>query len=362
MRNKILVVDDAELNRELLAGILEDDYEIEMAEDGEIAIQKLYDMHEEILAVLLDLQMPKKDGFAVIDEMKKQMFTEKIPVLIISGECSVEIENKCFMLGVSDFIHKPFEPSIVRNRIRNSVELFMYKNRLEDKVEEQTHTLRKQNELLQQQAETLRKNNTKLIDVLGTVVETRNLESGQHIMRVKEFTRILARQVMADYPEYQLNDHMVKVIATASALHDVGKIGVKDEILLKPGRFTPEERKEMEFHTVYGADIISKIQGIWDDEYKQVSYEICRYHHERYDGRGYPDGLTGDEIPISAQIVSVADVYDALVSKRCYKDAYEMDRAFQMILAGECGVFSPKLMECLKKCRADFEELALRMR
>lgn len=361
-KNKILVVDDAFMNRMLLQDILEDDYEIETAEDGENAIEKLHSEHDKIVAVLLDLQMPKKDGFAVIDEMKQHLYTEKIPVLIISGEDAVEIENKCFELGVSDFIHKPFEPSIVKNRVKNSVELFMYKNRLEDKVAEQTETLREQNELLQHQTETLRKNNSKLIDILGTVVETRNLESGQHIMRVRGFTRILAKQVQKTYPEYGLTDHMVNVISTASALHDVGKIGVKDEILLKPGRFTPEERKEMELHTIYGADILNKIEGIWDDEYKKVSYEICRYHHERYDGGGYPDKLTGEEIPISAQIVSVADVYDALISKRCYKDEYEMDKAFQMILNGECGQFNPKLMECLKLCRKDFEALAMQMK
>lgn len=362
MYSRILVVDDAELNRVLLQDILEDEYEIEMACDGEEAIQKLADQQERIGAVLLDLQMPNKDGFAVLEEMRSQRMIDKIPVLIISGERSAETENRCFQMGAADFIHKPFEPSLVLNRVRNAVNLFMYKNQLEEKVEKQTETLRKQYKLLQMQAGKLKESNEKIIDILGTVVEYRNLESGEHIRRVKGFTRILANQLMKDYPEYGLTEHQIEVIVTASSMHDIGKITIPDSILLKPARLTKDEFEYMKSHTTRGCDIINQIKDIWDEEYRKVSYDICRHHHERYDGKGYPDGIKGDDIPISAQIVSVADVYDALVCERVYKEAYSPEVAFHMIITGECGVFSPKLLECFRKARGDFEQLAAKMK
>lgn len=358
MQNKILVVDDAEMNRELLRDILEDVYEVEMSEDGEEAVRKLEEMNEETAALLLDLQMPKMDGFAVLDEMKKHGWMKHIPVLIISGERAVEIESRCFELGVSDFIHKPFEPALVKNRVKNAVDLFAYKNKLEEKVKVQTETLRKQNRILQLQTEKLKENNERIIEVLGTVVESRSLESGEHIQRVKGYTKILAYQLMKDYPEYGLDEKQVEMMVAASSLHDVGKIAIPDKILLKPGRFTEEEFEYMKSHTTRGCDILNNIEDIWDDEYRQVSLEICRHHHERYDGKGYPDGLKGEEIPISAQIVSIADVYDALVCERVYKDAIPKDKAYHMIINGECGVFSPKLMECFRKSREAFEKLA----
>lgn len=362
MRDRILIVEDVELNREMLRDILGDSYLVEMAGDGEQAIEKVRENNNQIAAMLLDLQMPKMDGFAVIEEMKKQGWMNKIPILIISGESSVEIENKCFNLGVSDFIRKPFDPSIVKNRVKNTVDLFAYKNGLEEKVEKQTDTLRKQFRLLQLQAGKLKESNEKIIEILGAVVEYRNLESGQHIKRVKGFTRILADRMMKDYPEYGLDEQKIEMIVAASSLHDVGKIAIPDKILLKPGKLTEEEFDYMKSHTTRGCDILNNIEGIWEDDYRQISYEICRHHHERYDGKGYPDALKGEEIPISAQIVSVADVYDALVCERVYKDAYPRDKAFHMIINGECGIFSPKLMECFRKTRQEFEKLAEEMK
>ncbi len=358
MKNNILVVDDAELNRDLLETILEDEFIVDTAEDGEQGMNILTEKHDQIKAILLDLHMPKMNGFTFINEMKKQGWLEKIPVLVISGERSVDIENECFELGVSDFIHKPFEPSLVKTRVKNTVDLFLYKNELEEKVELQTATLKKQYKLLQIQAKKLKKSNLRIIDILGTVVEYRNLESGEHIKRVKGFTKLLAKQLMKDYPEYGLTDHIIEVIVSSSSLHDVGKITIPDQILLKPGRLTKDEFEYMKSHTTKGCSILNSIKDIWDDEYQKTSYEICRHHHERYDGTGYPDGLKGDEIPISAQIVSIADVYDALVCERCYKDAIPKDKAFHMILNGECGIFSPKLLECFRKSREQFEKLA----
>ncbi|MBD5480993.1 MAG: response regulator [Lachnospiraceae bacterium] len=356
MRNKVLVVDDQEMNRDLLEEILIKDYDVVKAPDGKQALEKLGQKDMNIVAVLLDLLMPEMDGFAVLDAMHEQGMLKRIPVLVISSEQTVNVEEKCFDYGVSDFIRKPFEPSIIQRRVKNTVDLFLYKEHLEDRVAVQTQAIRNQYQLLKEQAEKLEKNNEEIIDILGTVVECRDLESGDHIKRVKTFTRILAEQVMEDYPEYGLTPEKVRVIESASALHDVGKIAIPDNILLKPGKLTAEEFEIMKTHTTRGSELLNNIKDAWDDTYGKYCYEICRYHHERFDGRGYPDKLEGEAIPISAQIVSVADVYDALVSKRVYKDAYAIGEAYDMIVNGECGTFPPKILACFAKVRAAFEE------
>jgi len=358
MRDKVLIVDDAELNQEILEEILGLDYSIIKAGDGKKALKLLGEYYNEIAVLLLDLIMPGMSGFEVIEVMKEKGWMENIPVLIISGETEIETERKCFEYGVSDFIRKPFDNSLVRRRVTNIVELFQYQNELEDKVRKRTQMLRKQNDLLKRQAEELKKSNEKIIDVFGTVVEYRNMESGEHIKRVKGFTEILARELMREYPEYNLTEEKIEIITVASSLHDVGKIAIPDSILLKPGKLTAKEFEYMKSHTTRGSELLDSIKDIWDERYQKVGYEICRYHHERYDGKGYPDGLAGEEIPISAQIVSVADVYDALVSERVYKDAVSKDEAFHMILNGECGIFSPKLLECLRNVKKQYEELA----
>ena len=358
MQEKILIVDDMDVNREMLAVILGNVYPIIEAVDGEQAIAQIREHGDEIAAILLDLIMPKLDGYAVLSYMKEKELLDRIPVLVISAESSSEAERRCMEMGVSDFIRKPFDSVTVRKRVRNIADLFMYKNNLENKVKAQTQALKRQNKLLEQQTIRLKENNEKIIDTLGTVVEYRNLESGEHIKRVKGFTKILAEKAAAAYPEYELTPEKINIIVAASALHDVGKITIKDSVLLKPGRLTKDEFEYMKSHTTRGCDIIDQIKGAWDVEYGKISREICRHHHERYDGKGYPDGLVGEEIPISAQLVSVADVYDALVSERVYKDAYDKDKAYHMILMGECGMFSPKLMECFRNSKAEFEELA----
>ena len=355
---KILIVDDVRLNREMLKDILQADYEIELLENGEQAINRIAERSDDISAILLDLYMPIKDGFCVIAELKKRNLMGEIPVLIISSERSVAIEKQCFNLGVSEFVHKPFDPLLVKTRVRNIVKLFAYKNSLESRVKKQTETVYRQYMILKEQAKKLEESNEKIIDILGTVVESRNLESGEHIKRVKGLTRILANQIMEDYPEYGLDEDFVEVIVAASSLHDVGKISIPDNILLKPGRLTEEEFMIMKSHTIKGCEIVEKIEDIWDEEYKSVSYQICRHHHERFDGRGYPDKLVGDEIPIAAQIVSIADVYDALVCERVYKKAFPKDVAFHMIMNGDCGIFSPKLLESFRKVKEEYEAVA----
>ncbi len=358
MPSRVLIVDDVEMNRDMLKVVLEDHYEIEEAENGRQAVDILIDHGAKIDAMLLDLRMPVMNGFEVIAYMRQNTWITKIPVLVVTSEHSSEIESKCFEMGVSDFLHKPFEPELIVNRIKNLVELFGYKRNLEEKVEKQTAMLRNQYQLLRIQAEKLRENNDKIVEILGTVVEQRNLESGLHIKRVKGFTRILAKQIMQSYPEYELDDKKIHMIVGGSALHDLGKITIPDRILLKPGMLTDDEFEYMKSHTTRGCEMLKGIEGIWDDEYQKICYDICRHHHERYDGKGYPDGLKGDDIPIAAQIVSVTDVYEALISERVYKHAYTKEEAFYMIINGECGVFSPKVMECLRLVKIQFEKLA----
>lgn len=351
MRDTVLIVDDVEINRALLGEILKEDYDILEASNGEEAISIIETNLDEISIMLLDIVMPGMDGFDVLRAMQYKGWINKIPVLIISGERSYESERIALQFGASDFIRKPFDRVLVTLRVGNIVEISNYRHDLEKKVEEQTNMLR-------EQAQILARRNDKIIDVLGTVVESRNLESGEHIFRVKEYTRILAYHMMECYPECGLTPALIRMISQASSLHDVGKIAIPDSVLLKPGRLTDEEFSIMKEHTTRGCELLDSLDtDIWDEKYGKLSYEICRYHHERFDGRGYPDRLKGDEIPISAQLVSVADVYDALVHDRVYRKAINRDKAFNMILNGECGVFSPKLIECLKQAREEFEKI-----
>ncbi len=349
-RQIILVVDDVEINREILCEIFRD-YETMQAANGQEVIDIMEKRREDIAVVLLDVLMPVVDGMTVLEKMNDSGWIDDIPVLLITGEVSTELEHRAYKMGATDVIAKPFDASIIKQRTKNVIELYYNKRHLEEMVELQTQVLR-------QQAQELRKMNDRIIDTMSNVVEFRNLESGDHVKRVKTFTNILARYVAKLYPEYGLDEQKISVITAASALHDVGKIAIPDAILLKPGRLTPEEFEIMKTHTTKGCDIIDMLSDLQQGAYGEVSYEICRHHHERYDGRGYPDGLKGEEIPISAQIVSVADVYDALVSVRCYKKAFSTEEAYKMITGGECGQFSPKLMECLKMAKGKYEAVA----
>lgn len=295
-----MIVDDVDINREILCEIFRECNTLQ-AENGRQAIDMIASKPDEISVVLLDVVMPVMDGMAVLEEMKKRKWINNIPVLLITGEATTQIERKAYQMGASDIIRKPFDAFIVKQRTKNVIELYYNKRHLEEMVELQTKVLRKQ-------AEELRKMNDRIIDTMSNVVEFRNLESGDHVKRVKTFTNILAKHVAKAYPEYNLDEQEISMITSASALHDVGKIAISDTILLKPGRLTKEEFEIMKSHTTRGCEIINMMEDFQKGEYGKVSYEICRHHHERYDGRGYPDGLKGENIPISAQIVSVADV------------------------------------------------------
>lgn len=352
---KILIVDDLRMNRDILKAMLEDQYEIEEAEDGMEALSVLQKRREEFSVVLLDLIMPKVDGTTVLKVMREKNWLAELPVIVISGEDSNQVERENLQLGASDYIRKPYDGYLVKMRINNVVDLAKYRRSLEHKVDEQYR-------LLKEQSEKLKQVNERIIDIFATVVEYRNAESGQHIQRVKSFTRIIAEELAEEYPEYGLTQHMIEAIVSASALHDLGKIAVPDSILLKPGKLTEDEFEYMKSHAARGAELLKRVEGFLDDpEYEELCYDICRHHHDKYDGKGYPDGLKGDEIPISAQIVSIADCYDALTSERVYKSAYALDKAFDMIINGECGMFSPKIISCFQNTREKLEQKALEL-
>lgn len=349
MRRSILIVDDDELNRELLSQMFEDKYSILMAEDGQQAIMQL-EMHmDDIAVVLLDLIMPVLNGYQVLKVLNSRNILAEIPVVLITANSDEQTEFSCYSLGASAVISKPFVAQTVRQRVTNIIDLHRNADALAKKVEQQR-------ERLFEQRRKMEIFNEKLIDVVSNIVEFRDLESGAHVKRVKGLTGIMAEKYMELYPESGLTRDKINVYVRASALHDIGKISIPDSILLKPGRLTDEERAIMEKHTTRGCEILKLMDVVQDDEHMQAAYEICRHHHERYDGNGYPDKLAGDDIPLSAQLVSIVDVYDALMSKRVYKAAYGEEETYDMIVGGKCGVFSPKILKCFELARGEMLE------
>lgn len=336
-KEKLLVVDDMALNRMILAEIFGNDFEILEAANGLETIE-LLKIHPDAAALLLDIVMPEMDGFGVLEYMNETDLIKTLPVILITGEEDQATMLKGYALGVSDIIGKPFNFEIVVRRVQNIVALYASKKDMERR-------LREQKEMLEEQAERLKQTNLFVIDALSTTVEFRNLESGEHIKRVRTFTKVLLNSIK---DSYNLNDTEIEAISNASAMHDIGKIAIADSILLKPGPLNRAEFDVMKTHTIRGCEILATLNYTQDQEYYTYCYEICRHHHERWDGRGYPDGLKGDDISIWAQATSLADVYDALTSKRVYKDAYSHEKAVEMILNGECGAFNPVLIEGFK--------------
>lgn len=361
MRNKILVVDDSKFNRRMLRDEFEADYEIVEAENGLEALSYMEKNIGDICAVLLDIVMPEMDGIQLLKKMNEEKYMNTFPVIVITSEHPIGVVEECFDYGISDFIRKPINPVMIRRRVIKLIDLFVQKNEFKARVEQQTKTVRNQYALLQKQAEKLRKSNESIIEALGSIVEYRNLEDKHHIKRVKEFSCILAEKLAKDYPEYELNKEKIDIIVATSALHDLGKIFIPDAILLKPGKLTNMEFDYIKSHTIRGAEALEKVDDLWDEEYRKCAKDICMYHHEKWDGTGYPEKLKEDEIPIEAQIVSVADCYDALVTEKEYKKAFSADLAFQMIIRGDCGMFNPKLMECFRDVRRDYEEVLQEM-
>lgn len=334
-KQKILIADDSEMNRELLAAILEEEYDIIQANDGVQAVDCLQRHAEEISLLLLDIVMPHMDGFEVLSYMNKEHWIDAIPVVIISSENSPIYIKRGYDLGATDFIEKPFDANMVLRRSANAILLGAKQRRMTSIVSNQIYEREKSSKLM--------------INILSHIVEFRNGESGLHVLHIQTITEMLLRQlVQKENNRYALSKEQIRMITTASALHDIGKISIPDEILNKPGRLTAEEFAVIKGHSMAGANMLSELPLDQKEEpLVKTVYEICRWHHERYDGGGYPDGLKGEEIPVSAQVVALADVYDALTSERCYKDAYSHEKAIEMILAGQCGAFNPLMLECL---------------
>lgn len=357
MRDKVLVVDGVEAERLSFVQMLTKDYQVLEAGDGELAVELLGQHIDELAAVLLKLVISKMDGFKILEIMNAKKWIEKVPVLIIDAGSYVAVQDRCFDLGAMDILRKPFEEGIIRHRVSNAANAFIKQAELEASMVQKNKTMERQYALLKQQSEELKHSKQMVIDVLGTVVEHRNMDNVGHTKQVKEITRILAEAMKEDYPEYELTAQKVQVITLASVLHDIGKITIPDSILLKPTKRTEEETELMRSHTTKGCEILNSIQGVWDREYVDTCLQICRHHHERYDGKGYPDGLVGDAIPIAAQIVGLADLYDTLVRENITKAAYSTEEAFEMITCGECGIWNPKLLSVFRNVRGKLEAL-----
>ena len=341
-KSQILLVDDSAMNRMMLTEILGDSYHILEAENGRECMEKLREEAGNIALVLLDINMPVMDGFEVLKAMNANHTIEDIPVIMISSEDSDATIRRSYELGASDYVNRPFDAHIVYRRVTNTIKLYAKQRRLVQMVSEQIRA---------------RENNTDmLVGVLSHIVEFRNGESGAHVRHIRIITELLLRRLLESSSRSSITAEQQDMIPLASALHDIGKIGIDEKILNKPGRLTPEEFEVMKTHSILGAQMLHDLDNSAEQPLLQTAYEIARWHHERWDGRGYPDGLKGDEIPISAQLVSLADVYDALTSERCYKKAFSHEKAVQMILNGECGAFNPLLLQCLTDIQADLKE------
>ena len=341
-RQKILIADDSEMNRSILADMLGEEYDIVEAEDGVKAVAALQKYGTEISLLLLDIVMPEMDGFEVLAVMNKNRWIEDVPVIMISAETSPAFMERAFSQGVTDFISRPFNALLVYRRVVNTIFLYAKQKKLAGMVADQIYEKEKQSTLM--------------IDILSHIVEFRNGESGQHVLHIRTLTELFLHHLQHKTDRYPLSQADVSLISTASALHDIGKISIPDEVLNKPGRLTDQEFEIMKTHTVVGSQMMDNLPIHTEEPLVKVARSICRWHHERWDGRGYPDGLKGDDIPISAQIVALADVYDALTSPRVYKPAFPHEKAVEMILGNQCGTFNPLLMEILQEVAPELPE------
>lgn len=335
MKPLVLIVDDNAMNRMVLSDMLGDEYEIAEAADGAEAIEAMQERGNEIALMLLDIMMPKVSGLEVLEYMKDNRLIDSIPVIVVSADNENETVSKAFDLGATDYLNRNFDARIVKRRVENAIMLYAKQKRLVGMVASQIYERERSNSLM--------------VSILSHIVEFRNQESGMHVQNIRRLTETILAHLAETHPELEIDSNYISIVSMASALHDIGKIAIPEEILNKPGRLTDEEFATMKTHSMEGAKMLEKIPFVQDDPLVKNAYEITRWHHERYDGFGYPDGLLGDDIPLSAQVVSLADVYDALTSERAYKAAFTHKKACEMILNGECGQFNPILLESLKE-------------
>ncbi|MCH5184525.1 MAG: response regulator [Oscillospiraceae bacterium] len=339
-RKAILIADDSEIDREILCELFREDFDIIEAENGFEAISKAVESDEKgvLAAVILDIAMPIISGLAVLEELRE--VAQRLPVILMTAESTPDNIKQGHELGMADFIVKPFRGYGVKQRVHNLIDLYEKKNNVK--------ILEHENEVMQEEAMDFEEFSNTMIEMLGTIIEYRGIESGLHVKRIRMYTQILLECIAKNYADYNLDNDTIKTICSASAVHDIGKIAIPDNILLKPERLTPLEFEVIKSHTVKGCEILKCLDKLKNKAFLKYCYEICRHHHERWDGNGYPDRLQGDAIPISAQVVAVADVYDALTTKNVYRQGFTHEKAVNMILSGECGSFSPKMLSCLK--------------
>ncbi len=342
---KLLIVDDDALNRALLVRIFGDEYDPLQASDGKEGLKLIEAYGRDLSAILLDVVMPGIDGIQVLRTLYGQGFTREVPVFLITADTAGSTIREAYDLGVMDVIRKPVVPYLVRRRVDSVVELFRARRQLGAQVQ------RQQSQLLLQ-AQRLAEMSMGIVESLATAIEFRSDESGEHVCRIRDTTCYLLQNTSLGSG---LSCEQIKLIGMGAVTHDVGKLAIPDAVLNKKGRLTPEEFELMKTHAAKGAQLLSNIPQMREHSAYAYAYDIALHHHERWDGRGYPDGLVGDQTPIWTQVVALADVYDALVSKRCYKDAYSPSQAMDMILQGQCGAFNPKLLDCFRR-----EEPALR--
>lgn len=344
-RQQILIVDDSQMNREILCEMLKSEFDIIEAADGAECMNILEKRRNEIALVLLDIIMPVMDGYEVLGQMNRREWIEQLPVIMISSEDSPQAIRRVYEMGVTDYISRPFDAKVVYRRVTNTMKLYAKQRYLTNVLTEQIREKEESRKIM--------------VAILSQIVEFRNGESGLHVQHINRLTELLLNRLLLVTEQYKISQSDRELIVMASSLHDIGKIGVSEKILNKPGRLTLEEYEEMKTHTLVAASILENLKLYQNSRLVKIAYEICRWHHERYDGKGYPDGLKGEEIPISAQIVSVADVYDALVSKRVYKEPYSHDEAMKMILSGECGSFNTLLLKCMEDVEEEIKEIYL---
>lgn len=345
--NTMLIVDDEELNRAIIANLFQDEYDIVEAQDGLQGLELIAQLENSLCAVLLDVMMPRLDGLEVLRRLERDNFARRVPIFLITADISDETMREAYRLGVMDVINKPVVPYVVMRRVHSVVELYQARRRLGAQVE-------LQREQLLEQAQQMAQLSMGMVEALATSIEFRSNESGSHVRRIHDITcHLLGNTPLGS----GLTHSEVELMGIAAITHDVGKISIPDAILNKPGRLTPEEYDIMKLHTVKGAELLASIPQMRNHMAYQYAYDIALHHHERWDGRGYPDGLVGDQTPIWTQVVALADVYDALSTKRCYKDAYPNDVALNMIIDGQCGAFNPRLLQCFKAAEPELRRL-----
>ena len=350
--NTVLIVEDVEMNRALLRQMFEQAYEIAEAENGKICIDYLEKNRDQIEMVLLDIKMPVMDGYEVMRYMRERGWMSRIPVILITSDEDGDAMERGYALGASDVIFKPFKHHIVVQRVNNLIELYRHKNHLEEMVETQTSELNKQNTRLKEHHE-------HLVEVLRDIINYRNAESVEHVRYVQGYTRILAEHYARVFPKSRMTPEKVNMIVRAAQMHDVGKITMPDAIISRPGRLSDTEMEMLKEHTIKGSQIMKVMTEFESEEYSRICCNVCLYHHEKHDGTGYPRGIKNSRIPVEAQLVALADMYDILVNSSTNREVCSKEKAYYMLMNGECGELSPKMKECLEAAKEDIEAFSL---